>query len=232
MFRFLLTVSLLAGVAGAVVLLAAPHVLSKFLKNASSTAESKDIFEWFSSNEEISSVTAERPAIGSAAALPPTMVFQPVGNLNQVFRFDINPEWVKRRWQRVSTCPAQDGLEGLRVPLVTGVQPWDLHGSLTYYFDDRHRLQRISFRGWTGNPTPLVRMVSSEFDMSSQKTLNAAFYLKKRRGKPHSFLLLENPTIIRQADASRQLVVMMEINHPSGKVALSQSGAQILTATR
>src|SRR5690606_17564890 len=44
------------------------------------------------------------------------------GDLAEPFRFDITPDWVFRRWQRVSTVSNLPDLQGYRVPLVTGTR--------------------------------------------------------------------------------------------------------------
>ena len=77
------------------------------------------------SDESVDSATK----VAAAPVLP--MAFHPVGDFDEVFRFDIYPGWVKNRWARVSTAPAQPKLSGMRVILVTGVNPTDLKGSLT-----------------------------------------------------------------------------------------------------
>ena len=52
----------------------------------------------------------------------------PVGDLAEVFRFDVTTDWILRRWPRVSTGLAQLQLQGYRVPLVTGTAQTDLAG--------------------------------------------------------------------------------------------------------
>ena len=71
--------------------------------------------------------------------------------LHEVFRFDLHPKAVFARWPRVTTVLAEPALEGLRVPLVTGKDPDDLSGALTYYFDQQKVVQRITFQGYTGD---------------------------------------------------------------------------------
>ena len=44
----------------------------------------------------------------------------PVGDLAEVFRFDVTTDWILRRWPRVSTGLAEIQLQGYRVPLMTG----------------------------------------------------------------------------------------------------------------
>ena len=83
-----------------------------------------------------------------------------------VFNFEITPEWILAHWPSVSTGLAQLQLEGYRVPLVTGTSQQDLAGALTYYFDAKQRLQRINFVGVSGDPRPLIGLLSDRFHMT------------------------------------------------------------------
>ena len=103
--------------------------------------------------------------------------FLPITDFSEIFRFNVTPNWVKGRWKRISTNPGEDGLQGMRVALVTGVNSWDLHGSLTYYFDNSKKCQRITFRGWTGDPSRFLNMLTQRFDFEAQETHLAGFYL-------------------------------------------------------
>jgi len=109
--------------------------------------------------------------------------FTPTIDIASLFRFDITEASVTNRWQRVSTAPAVDGLHGLRVALVTGTNSWDLHGSLTYYFDTSHRVQRITYRGWTGDANRLLQILQ-QHQLKAQPSHWAGVYLKAFREPP------------------------------------------------
>lgn len=119
---------------------------------------SKDVFQKLNGRTIVYSGDAQGPDLSG-----PPMEFIPTINLDEIFRFDASPSWVQQRWQRVSTCPNLDGLRGLRVALVTGTNPNDLHGSLTYFFDVNQTVQRISFQGWTGDSTKLLQFLTQKF---------------------------------------------------------------------
>ncbi len=89
-----------------------------------------------------------------------------VHDAGSVFNFDVTPEWILARWPSVSTGLSQLQLEGYRVPLVTGTSQQDLAGALTYYFDAKQRLQRINFVGISGDPRPLIGLLSDRFHMT------------------------------------------------------------------
>jgi hypothetical protein len=86
---------------------------------------------------------------------------------------DVTKEWVYQRWPRKSTALSDLDLFGVRVPLVTGAQLHDLAGSLTYYFGVDGRVQRISFRGRTGDTTQVVALATQRYGLTPQPTLAA-----------------------------------------------------------
>jgi hypothetical protein len=85
---------------------------------------------------------------------------------SSVFDFQITPEWIVAHWPAVSTGLAQLQLEGYRVPLVTGTAQHDLAGSLTYYFNAQQKLQQITFIGTTGDPRPLIGLLTNRFHLA------------------------------------------------------------------
>ena len=155
--------------------------------------------------------------------------FLPVTNLAEIIRFDVYPNWVKSRWKRVSTNPGDAGLHGLRVAVVTGTNTWDLHGSLTYYFDVNQRAQRITFRGWTGDSSRLVNLLTSQFGLKAQPTHWAGAYAaQNNRGVPTAGLLMQHPAVITRENPVQQVAMVMELNHPQGSFQLSQSFLNML----
>jgi hypothetical protein len=108
----------------------------------------------------------------------------PTYSIAEVFRMDVTKEWVYQRWPRKSTGLAELDLYGIRVPLVTGTQLHDVAGSLTYFFDSAGRVQRISFRGRTGDTTQLVGMVTQRFALTPQQTIAAGEQLYEVRRGP------------------------------------------------
>jgi hypothetical protein len=152
----------------------------------------------------------------------PPMEFIPVMNFEEIFRFEISKNWIKSRWQRVSTSPGSDGLHGLRVALVTGTNSWDLHGSLTYFFDQNQQVQRITFRGWAGDASQLIKLLTEKFDFKTQPTQWAGFYRSKNWGRPVGGLLMKDPAVIYSQNPVQQVALILEINNPRGKFSLSE----------
>ncbi len=151
----------------------------------------------------------------------PPMQFMPVTNLGEIFRFDAASGWVKQRGKRVSTAPGEVGLHGLRVALVTGTNSWDLHGSLTYYFDSSQRCQRITFRGWTGDASKLLEVLTRNFEFKPQPSHLAGFYAASRKRVPTGALLMKHPAVIYRDNPVQQLAIVLEINNANSSFVLS-----------
>ncbi len=182
-----------------------------------------------------------RPGMVADVAKTETMVFpgdangpdltaQPLSNtptidLSSLFRFDVTEQSITTHWDRVSTCPSDQGLHGMRVALVTGTNSWDLHGSLTYYFDANHRVQRITYRGWTGDASRLLQTLQQSHQLQPRPTHWAGLFLSKRSG-----LLMKHPAVIEKSNPVQQLALILEINNPRGNTPLSNDFRSLLPA--
>ncbi|MDO4551645.1 MAG: hypothetical protein Q4C96_10395 [Planctomycetia bacterium] len=100
-------------------------------------------------------------------------------NFLDVFKFDVDPEWVTSRWENVASVGPLH-TRGYRVPLVTGPDKSDLVGSLTYYFNAHLEVEKITFEGYTGD---LQRLIISL----------RAFHMAKRVTSDPNLLLYESP---------------------------------------
>ena len=133
------------------------------------------------------------PAATSAAKLPPVA-------LEEAFRFDATPLWVTSRWPRVSTVTGEPNQLGMRVALATGTRPDDVAGSLTYYFDDHHQLQRITFYGVTGDEQRLLAFLVNTYKLKTAATTGVARYVAGPLDKPTSLVTVRLMPVV-QADA-------------------------------
>lgn len=148
-------------------------------------------------------------------------------DLTTIFRYDVTIESIRQRWDRVSTTPIANELMGYRVALVTGTNSWDLHGSLTYFFDSYGRCQRITFRGWTGDPTRLVKLLENE-GYSKQPSRYAGFYLHRYWGRQKGGLLMKNPTVMYRENRMQQVALVLEMNRPSSNFRLSEDFTSLI----
>lgn len=152
----------------------------------------------------------------------------PVYHVGEVLRFDISPAWVTGRWPRVTTTLSEQGMEGLRVPLVTGTRPHDLAGSLTYYFDNQQRVQRLTFEGYTGDAGQLVAVITQHYRLQAEPTLHAGMYVARWNGHPTSVVRITRAPIITHDSPRSQLQILVELNRPSEKYGLSPQVSQLL----
>ncbi|PHS18340.1 MAG: hypothetical protein COA78_02410 [Blastopirellula sp.] len=168
------------------------------------------------------------PTISIAGAGTPTdPAFH---SLQEALNFEATPRWIMARWPRVSTTLADLNLEGLRVPLVTGTEVNDLAGSLTYYFDRNQRVQRITFRGQTGDDRKIIQMLTSKpFEFQREPSLGAGLYMTRWNGKPTSIFRVTNAPVIYASSPHSRHQVELEINRPSKYYSLSPDMQAIVT---
>jgi hypothetical protein len=120
----------------------------------------------------------------------------------EVFRFDHTTAWVLGHWPRVSAGLAELDMQGYRAPLVTGGQTDDLAGSLTFYFNKRQRVQRITFFGTTGDARRLVALLALRHGFVREIAADASLFLYRVREnrKVVSELRIKPSSVVR-ADA-------------------------------
>jgi len=140
---------------------------------------------------------AYSPASGASAK-------GPIVTIEQAFRFDLTPQWVSSQWPRVSTVLGEPEQLGMRVALVTGTRPDDVAGSLTYYFDQHHQLQRITFEGLTRDPRRLLAATVTPYNLKSLPTTGAAHYIAGDPDDPTSEVFVEHlPVLTANPEAPR-----------------------------
>src|SRR5262249_51255138 len=107
------------------------------------------------------------------------------------------PQWIASRWPRVTTVAGDDPDQlGMRVVLVTGTQPDDIAGSLTYYFDRHHQMQRITFTGLTRDPRRVLASVVTPYRLKSQPTTDAAHYIGGDPKDPTSEVVVRHMPVL------------------------------------
>ena len=189
-------------------------------------------FQFAGARRPISGVANNEATVSPAS--PDATLSQPVywafNGPAEYLRFDIDQEWINTRWNQVSRVPGEDNLNGLRVPLVSGPRPQDVHGSLTYYFDARQQLQRITLRGWTGDGRALIDFVTRGLGMQEQASSGAGLYSAGTSGKLKGALRLDVPPQRREDAPTEQFMVLMELTNPGSSLSVSRQVQDILTA--
>jgi len=157
----------------------------------------------------------------SAASLPaPGETWAPPGDrtaqvgLAEALRFDVTPAWVMERWPWVSAGLSELPLAGYRVPLLTGASEDDLAGSLTYYFNARQQVARITFQGTTGDARKLIRLLMSRYGFGRRIMNDPALFryeVPVSKGPAQSYLDLR---LDRPKDPYRRFDVTLVIERP------------------
>jgi hypothetical protein len=166
------------------------------------------------SDEEPSHATSPIAPSGAAAVGPP---------IEEALRFDLTPQWVASRWPRVSTVVGDADELGMRVAWASGIGVDDVAGSLTYYFDRHHQLQRITFTGLTSEPRRLMAAVVEPYGLKSQPTTHAAHYLSGKPEDPTSEIIVRHLPVLTSSQASPRAEISLELGRGDAAVATSPS---------
>lgn len=154
----------------------------------------------------------------------------PGGDLSQYLRFDLTPRWITDHWARVSTVLAETDLRGYRVPVVTGTHLHDVAGSLTYYFDPRGKMRRITLHGFTGDERPLVQFLCKNYHLCAEPSLGAGRYVARWSRDPISAMQIHNAPVVRAEVPHGRLEVLLELNWPTAH-GLSPEFQRLLAPT-
>jgi hypothetical protein len=111
---------------------------------------------------------ATRPATSSDQKLVP---------FEMALQWRITPTWVLSTWPRVTTHLSELETQGYRVTLVSGTTQSDIAGALTYYFDAKQQLQRITFNGTTGDARRLVQFLGATHHFERRLLEDPSVYL-------------------------------------------------------
>ncbi len=146
---------------------------------------------------------------GVASSAAPTQ-------LAEIFRFDVSPAWVTSHWSEVALGMSDVELSGHRVMLITGPQPQDLAGALTYYFDRDQQVQRIRFEGVTGDPRPLVAELATKlrFVRCRADVPGTDIYQVHRDGKASGDLRIRSSPVVRSESPLGRYSVSLAIDRP------------------
>jgi hypothetical protein len=188
----------------------------------STTAALKNFGTWFRPQGtdnaavvagDLSSAATADPAAAKPAAQAAARIVRP---MEDALRFDVTTDWVMANWPRVSAGLAELDLQGYRVPLVSGTTEADVAGSLTYYFNAKQRLERITFFGTTGDARKLVALLESRFAFkrSNTKEPNLFLYQVKSWGKVQSELRIRPSPIVRSEVPNTRYEVALLIDRP------------------
>lgn len=158
----------------------------------------------------------------------PMVIAQPPIDLRQVIRFDISPDFVYRSFPRVSTVLSDLNFDGLRVPLVSGAQVYDVAGSLTYYFDRTKQVRRIQFQGVTGDEIPLVQLMVQHYRLTPERSLGGQLLTARWNNRVTSFMHVAPAPVVSAQMPNARFAFFLEINQPTDRYGLSQQASEML----
>lgn len=156
----------------------------------------------------------------------------PFQDFRDILRFDATPAWVTAQFSRVTTVVADTQLQGLRVPVVTGAKPDDVAGTITYYFTEHHQLQRITFNGFTGDPTRLVSTMLTYYHLKPDHTLGAGGYSFGWNRTPSSVMKVTPTPVIYANSPNARFTVFLELNQPNSPFGLSYAATEVIVNMR
>lgn len=159
---------------------------------------------------------------------PALMEQAPLHALRDVLRFDVSPNWVTQNFARVSTVLADTRLDGLRVPLITGTNHTDIAGTLTYYFDQYKRVQRVTVHGVTGDPSRFVAELQHAYQLQQHPSLGGNLYMLKWNGRPTSVVYAALAPVITVDAPYARYNVLIELNQPGLDYGLSAEAKQLI----
>lgn len=171
-------------------------------------------------------------AIPGDPAASPSLVGTQVHDLRDVVRFDISPFWVTQRFARVSTVLADLNLEGLRVPIVTGTRSDSFAGTLTYYFDTAGSVQRVMLHGFTGDPIAISQLMTAQYGLKPEPTLEAGVMTRRWNGHPIHFLRLSHAPVVYADAVHQKYTVFIELNQANLPFGISDEARRIVESDR
>jgi hypothetical protein len=142
----------------------------------------------------------------------------PVKDLGEVLNLDVTPGWITSRWPRVTTGLSYLQLQGYRVPLFTGTDETDLAGSLTYYFNPQQRVQRITFRGTTGNARRLIALLTNRYRFTRRVVNDPGLFVYEaasQNGALSGALKVQAARVVRSDDRFHRFQVDLILERPS-----------------
>ncbi|MBI3463031.1 MAG: hypothetical protein HY000_08235, partial [Planctomycetes bacterium] len=141
---------------------------------------------------------------------------RPIADLGEILNFSVTPAWIMDRWPRVSAALSELDLHGYRVVLVTGTEPSDVAGSLTYYFTPKQKLQRITLFGTTGDPGKLIAYLTTKHNFVRVYSPDpaTAVYQVPFSGTILSELRIKPAQVLRAGDSLTRFELAMTMERP------------------
>lgn len=156
----------------------------------------------------------------------PRLSGPPGVQLEQLLSFHVTPEWISQNWSRVTTRLADLDLHGWRVPIALD-NHGGLYGSVTYYFDQQRRLQRVLLHGYTRDASDVIRLATTRYQMKRVPSTVSDLYLAKVDGQTVGGLRLDLTPVLRSSSPKR-CEIHLELNRQASGYGMSDVFTQFL----
>lgn len=192
------------------------HMMSKPGGDAALTAPSEH--EAAAHHDQQTAAPEPHVAVHPQQATPQTRTTSEVTVVpfEQALRWEVKPAWVLGTWSRVTTALPELDLQGYRVAYVSGTAETDIAGSLSYYFDNTHRLQRIAFNGTTGDARRLVQFLTSQHRFERRLSDDPSTYLYQVSGgrTALSEMRIKTAPVVSSGSPLSRFAVTLEMRRP------------------
>ncbi len=157
----------------------------------------------------------------------------PIGySVADLLRFDIRPNWVMQTWNLVTSDLPESSLTGMRVPVVTGTEPTDFAGSLTYYFGKNQQVERMKLHGFCEDPSGVMSLAQQRFALRQYAAQGSPTYLAYFGDQPISIMRIIHAPNRESGDASKRYEIDLELNLPREGAMLSPEKMMLLFRMR
>ena len=146
-----------------------------------------------------------------------------------LLRFDITKIWLQMHWRHVTTDIPAYPLHACRVPIMTGTEPYDVAGSITYYFNEHHRCERIQLHGFTADYRQVANLVQQRFWLKQYQTIGPVTYLAFHGEYPIGIMQVKvEPSYQDELGPVTRFEIELELNFPQDGAVLSKDKLQEL----
>ena len=98
-------------------------------------------------------------------------------------------------------------------------RPKTIWPGLTYYFNPRQQVQRITFHGTTGNSQRLIQLVVTQYRFGRHLVNDARVFryeVAEAAGPAKSYLEIRPMQVVKSVDPYRRLEVVLVMERPEG----------------
>lgn len=168
------------------------------------------------------------PSVPATEAYPSTPGPATI-DLRAWLRWDLPRGYLLWQHPHAAIVPTERNLLGYRIPFTTGLQPQDLTGTLTYYFDAKDQLQRMELSAASGNPWPMTQWLLPQFRLQpiASPDPNIRLAILKSRDQTQSLLAV---AIGKAPSASSSHELFLELNR-STDFGMGFHSSQLLQTT-